>query len=408
VPVRPEVDACQLANVSSSTRETIPLLSGGIISLRPGTQLGVSFVSEAVAALGFETLLIPLQGTETRPSTEAIVLSRSGSFALKLRKANSTQECSLIPRLEVTCGQDELEVAGRCRRCPLTEGFWQDTNKQCKKKPLMAVKAATDRLVIQLFKSRSVPTSSSTIEVRLVRGDVDSAEPIVWAARSSAGWLRLGNTSGTVYSNAPVAAVGVVVNASGMEDTFTTGPLNATIELTSSMPAADSSSSVFEQKSSVLEMVAELRIVAEVELIPSDLTVQILGGGTLHTGTGAATGSSYVVTIDEEVPAGSKLIVTVKAFDYARLPISRPDARISMNLYMNLSMDGVWKGAANLLYVTANEYRAEVPAIQDAGSYELIISSITGSVTLRFTVSSSKQALYIALGISSVRTPVST
>ena len=47
--------------------------------------------------------------------------------------------------------------------------------------------------------------------------------------------------------------------------------------------------------------------------------------------------------------------------------------------------------------------------MQDAGSYDLIVSSSdTPSVTLRFTVSSSKQALYIAAGISSVRTPIWT
>jgi hypothetical protein len=290
VPVQQEVNACQLANVnsSSSSTETIPFLSGGVYIVRPGTQLGVSFVSAAVTGLGFETLLIPLQGTETRPSTEAIVLSRSGSFALKLRKANSTQECSLIPRLEVTCGQDESQVAGQCRRCPLTEGFWQDKNKQCKKKALMAVKAASDGLLVKLSKSRSAPTSSWTIEVRLVRGDIDSSEPIVWAASTSTGWLRLVNTTGTVYSNAPVAAVGVVVDATGLIDTFTTGPLNATIVLSSSMPAADSSSAVFELKSSVLEMVAELTIVAEVELIPSDVSVQTLDGGRLSTTEAAA------------------------------------------------------------------------------------------------------------------------
>ena len=105
--------------------------------------------------------------------------------------------------------------------------------------------------------------------------------------------------------------------------------------------------------------------------------------------------------------AGSKLIVTVKAFDYERLPISRPGVQIGMNL----SMGGVWKGAANLLYLSANEYRAEVPAtwMEDAGSYHLeianleIASGARSFVTLHFTVSSSKSSLYIALGISSVR-----
>ena len=69
-------------------------------------------------------------------------------------------------------------------------------------------------------------------------------------------------------------------------------------------------------------------------------------------------------------------------------------------------LGGVWKGAANLLDVTANENRAEVPAMQDAASYDVISSSSAGSGTLRFTVSSSKQALYIAARISSVRKPV--
>jgi hypothetical protein len=133
--------------------------------------------------------------------------------------------------------------------------------------------------------------------------------------------------------------------------------------------------------------------------------VQTLDGGRLSITEAAAATDSTIFAVTDEVAAGSKLIVTVKAFDYERLPISRPGVQIGMNL----SMGGVWKGAANLLYLTANEYRAEVPAMQDAGSYDLIISSSnTRSVILRFTVSSSKQALYIALGISSVRTPVWT
>jgi hypothetical protein len=368
----------------------------------------VSFSSAAATATGFETLLIPLQGTETLPSSEAISLSRSGLFALKLRKVNSTQECSLIPRLEVRCGQEEQEVAGQCRRCPLDKGFWQDGNRKCKKKPLMAVKAASDRLIIKLSKTRSSPTSHSTIEVRLASGDVESTELIMWTARSSTDWLRLGNATGMVYSDAPVAPIGVVMDATGLADTFTTGPRIAAIVLTSTMPAAGSSSSVFERGSSVLEMVAELTIVADVELIPSDVTVRTPDGGTLSTGAAVPTGSLVtVITIDDEVAAGSKLTVTVRAFDCDRLPVFRPDAQIAMSLFMGDNR--VWKGATKLIYLATNEFRAEVPAtwVEDAGSYDLNITSSSGGVTLRFTVSSSKQALYIALGISSVRMPES-
>ncbi len=45
-------------------------------------------------------------------------------------------------------------------------------------------------------------------------------------------------------------------------------------------------------------------------------------------------------------------------------------------------------GRARLISIntlTANEYRAEVPATKDAGTYD-VISGSTGSVTLRFTV----------------------
>jgi hypothetical protein len=177
------------------------------------------------------------------------------------------------------------------------------------------------------------------------------------------------------------------------------------------MPAANSNSSVFELKSSVLEMVAELTIVAEVELIPSDVSVQTLDGGRLSTTEAASATDSKIITINDELAAGRRLIVTVKAFDYERLPISRPDVQIRMILFIGDSHNRARKGATNLLYLTANEYRAELPAtwVQDAGSYDLSITSSTRSVTLRFTVvSSSKQNLYIALGISSVRTPVST
>jgi hypothetical protein len=171
--VQQEVDACEVASVRSSIDGTVLVRSEAGIPLRPGAQLSISCAADTT---GYEARLVPLLGTEAFDATKAIVLSRSGLFALKLKKVNSTQECSLIPGLEVTCGQDEQEVAGQCRRCPLTEGFWQDKNKQCKRKALMAVKVASDSLRILLTKSLSTPTVTSTIEVRLTSGDVESTE----------------------------------------------------------------------------------------------------------------------------------------------------------------------------------------------------------------------------------------
>jgi hypothetical protein len=313
------------------------------------------------------------------------LLGRSGRFALKLKKANSTQECSLIPKLEVGCGQDETEVAGECRRCPLNEGFWQDANKQCKKKPLMAVMVASDRLVLVVEKNRLTPTKSSPVEIRLVGGDIGPTEPIVWTATSSASWLRLGTTNGTVHSSAPVAALAAVADSSRLQDTSTTGPLNATITFTSSLRSAGS---VFEQGSNELTMVAELSIVADIDLHASDLIVRSADASVLGAG--------------DELAAGSKLLVTVKAFDFEYFPISRPGLQIKMSLFMGDK--DVLKGETNLLFLTANEYRAELPAawVQDAGLYHLNVSSSTGDVAFSFSVVSGNQSLFIALGISSV------
>ena len=342
-------------------------------------------------ASGFQTLLVPLQGTETRPSTQTILLGRSGSFALKVKKVNSTQECWLVPRLDVMCSRDEQEVAGQCRSCPVSEGFWQDWQNQCKKKPLMAVKAASDRLLIKLTKTRSAPTLSTAIEVRLVSGDVEFTEQIVWTASSAVRWLRLAQSTGTVYSNAPVAPVDVVVDATGLNDTFAMGPLNATITLFASMPTAGPNSSVFERETSVLNMVAELTIVAEVDLTPSDLTVQTLDGGILRSGAAVAIESS--------------LTVTIEAFDFERLAVSRPGLQITVRLFTDDDSKTL-KGVANLFFHGENRYRAELPGswLQDAGSYILNVSTAgTDLETLRFDVTNSKLSLYIAAAISSVR-----
>jgi hypothetical protein len=139
-------------------------------------------------------------------------------------------------------------------------------------------------------------------------------------------------------------------------------------------------------------MAAELWIVADVSLEQDDATVQTADGSVLG--------------VEAEVPAGSKLTVTVSAFDYERLPISRPGLQIAMRLTMGDTTKPLFKGAASLVHLAGNKYRAEVPGtwLVDAGSYHLAITSSTNSgATLKFTVSSSRQSLYIALGISSVR-----
>jgi hypothetical protein len=394
VPVQQEVDACQLARVNSSSGETIPNPIGGSISLRPGTQLGVSFVSEAVTGSGFETLFVPRQGTETRPSTEAIVLSRSGSFALKLRKANSTQECSLIPKLEVKCDSGELEVAGRCQSCPESEGFWLDAKgSQCKKKPRIEVKAASKKLSIKHVKARrSEDGIKATVEVRLTSGDIDAtpADRIAWLATSSAQWLRLGRTDGTVDSKDPVAEFAVLIDATGFRDTYNASasgqqPLFGTITVTSSM--RDKRTDLFEDGTHSMALPVELTIEAAPVLRRDDVVV-------VQTADGAVLADGGSVTV------GSSLLVRVNAMDYERLPINRPDLRLTLSLF---SSDGRVAKRVSLLFVTGSTYVSEITGswILDPGSFGLNVSSADSHFAIRFeAVRQDPKLIYLAAGLS--------
>jgi hypothetical protein len=367
--------------------------------LRPGTHLEVSFAAATVLTAGFETLLMPLQGTETRPSMEAILLNRSGSFALKLQRVNSTQDCSLIPRLEVKCGQDEQEVAGQCRRCPLTDGYWQDSNKQCKKKALMAVQVASDRLLIALPKTRSARTYSTAIEVRLVSGDVESTGKVEWTAISTSPWLRLGKAAGSVSSEDPVARLDVIADATGLHDTYLTGPLNATLSFTSTMPH-EQSDVVFDSGSHQLTMTAEVSIEAAVYLNPNDVKFQ--------------TSTADILSSGGEVAAGDTLTVTVAVYDCEGLAISRRGLLLQMSLCddndhdCQTSNDPKTLKTATLLYLADNTYRGLLSGdwIKNAGLYTVRVRTTNGTdsepVLFKMAVTEGNRQHYVKAGISAV------
>jgi hypothetical protein len=311
-------------------------------------------------------------------------------FALKLKEVNSGRECSLIPRLDIKCAEDEQEVDGKCTprpKCAVAEGFWLDSSSKCRKKALMAAKVSSDSLRIKLTKSRSTRTLTSTIEVRLTSGDVDSAERVFWTAMSSAGWLRLGQASGTVYTDASVALVSAVADATGLNDTFTSGPLNTIVRINSTMRTAGPNV-VFQNATDELWMAVELTIVAEVSLPHSAVVVQ--------TGDGAVLADSGSVTV------GSSLLVRVNAMDYEGLAINRPDLRMTLSL---LSSDGRVAKHASLLFVTGSTYGAEITGswILDPGSFGLNVSSADSHLTIRFEATQQDPKLiYLVAGLSVV------
>jgi hypothetical protein len=380
-PVQQEVDLCQLASVSSSATLT-RLVSGDIVT-RPGTQLGISFET-GISIIGFETLLVPLQGTERRPITETLWLNRSGLFAVKLKKENSKQECSLIPRLDVRCGEGEQEVDGQCQprdTCRSSDGFWEDITAsavKCRKRPLMAVKAASDKLQIVLRKRSSAPDIDAAVEVRLVSGDADAAAVVEWTASSSSDWLVLERSFGMVSSANPVATIHVIVRGSGQSDTAASGPLESLIRVRSSMRGR---ADLFENGTSRLELVVAVTIEADVYLGQADVRLQTKGGEDVTSGS--------------KVIIGDTLTVTAIAFDYERLPIGRATLRILAELSSVAS-----NHTALVQPLDGNSYRAELPStwIDTPGEYTLRL----GSVEIRFTVTKTNQSLYVAAAIGAV------
>jgi hypothetical protein len=254
-----EPDPCQDAMVDSSVdgRLFASNLSDTFL-LRPGSQLSVR-VRTAAKGEPYETLLIPSQGTETRNISDNITLT-TGTFGLQLKYRSSsgeTKQCPLLQKLVVECADGDDEVNGICQVCG-REGWWFDPQAhRCSRWPRMALIAASDRLAIVHTKRPSKPSPSSTVEIRLVSGDVEAASILRWTATSGHSWLQISPSSGTVSSTNPVATVNVTVLASGHGDTAVSGPLASHIKLSSSLRGR---SDLFEHNTSTLNMKVEVRV----------------------------------------------------------------------------------------------------------------------------------------------------
>jgi hypothetical protein len=309
-----------------------------------------------------------------------------GAYNLTIESIHGAETVSSlrIP-FEVRCGDsEEKDLSGRCRpRCKDEPGFnWLDAKANaCKKRPEMALKAASDKLSITHTKALSNPVSKSTVEVRLASGDVDGISAVEWIASSSAGWLRLGQSNGTVNSDAPVAQMNLVLDSTGLNDTGVASLLRANITVVSRMAGR---SDLFDKGTHLLTMEVQVAILAVPSVTRADVRIQRSSGEDLMDG-----GS---------VVSGDALIITANTFDYERLPISREGLQLTVHLV----------GGRDLLkllemrYREGNTYRSEVPSswLEKAGSYSLNISN---TVEIRFEVSKSNRSVYIGAAIASVR-----
>ena len=183
-------------------------------------------VGAAANAKQVETVLIPSQGTEVRNVTDDVNLTKVGSFGLHLRYLTSRGEpkqCPLASKVVVACREGEDEVNGQCQPCDPVASWYNLLAGKCSRRPRMALKAASDRLVVTLIKTRNTMVRATTIEVRLASGDVNSVSPVSWTASSSASWLSLMEDRGIVDSASPVAELHVNMSATGRADASESG-----------------------------------------------------------------------------------------------------------------------------------------------------------------------------------------
>jgi uncharacterized protein with PQ loop repeat len=294
--------------------------------------------------------------------------------------------------MDVKCSEGEQEIDGLCRPrevCTNQNGFWEETVAgvtKCRKKPRMAIKAANDALAVALKKSYASPDARSNVEIRLVSGDVDAASTVEWTASSSSKWLVLGQTSGTVASDHPVAVMSVTALGSGQNDTSASGPLRSIITVSSRIRQQPGRSDLFELNTGSLAMAVEVTIEAALRLTNADVRVVDRDGNS--------------VTDGGEVVSGRTLSVTARAFDFERLQICRTALQIAVQLSQ---LSGASNESLPMVHHDGNTYQAELPSswISEPGPYTLWIDG--GAVAIRFVAAeSSKNLVYLAAALSAV------
>jgi hypothetical protein len=194
----------------------------------------------------------------------------------------------------------------------------------CRRKALMAVLASSEIKVIEmtLFKSDASWTVSQSIELRLKDGEI-AADPdriINWNATAGNGahWLLLSRLNGSLHSAMSVATIEATVVGTGLGDTATTGPLDTSVTFQSGATLMNRSD--FLNGTDVQTISVRLSIVATPFVNATHVTI-----------TRSSDTSDTPVDLLEPIEAGEKLTVSVKAFDFEGMPITRADLQLFLD-----------------------------------------------------------------------------
>ena len=228
-----------------------------------------------------------------------------------------------------------------CRECTADE--WRDpATGGCRQRAEMAVRASSGSLKMTLVKTRSVTTVKAEVEMRLKSGNVDEIQCTALPSTIS-GWLSMGSSSGNVSSARPVATMTVIANGTGLGDTAASGPIKSNITVEANVTLDDL---IFLNGTRLQMIDVELTIIALPYIDESHVTI-------------TSSSSGRAVKLGEPVDAGDRLVVSVKAFDADRLPISRKDLQLTVQVKGNLN--GVQRAPLEPDTTGINVYTAAIP-----------------------------------------------
>lgn len=151
------------------------------------------------------------------------------------------------------------------------------------------------------------PTVTS-MQVRLVSGDVDLKAPVTWQAAASAPWISVQTRSGIVYTEAPVIATTVGLDSVGFADSDASDPIAASVSIRSESSAPQFARNSDGKPTEVLSIAVEMVVEASVQLNRSDVLLK--------------TSIGVVVSDGGSIERRTGMSVLISAFDFERLPIN--------------------------------------------------------------------------------------
>jgi hypothetical protein len=355
------------------------------VQLPDGTELSVQAVFDAPS----KTYQAAIRGLVQAGVHRVLLVTSLATTRLEV--ANLTLDCAPGYAADLQ-SVTQLQCVPTRKACA-EEYKYEDADGACKGYPTMGIAAVSRELRLNMKKACGGQQNArlDPLEVRLVSGDIDDASIIRWNASSSASWISLELTDGSVSTLKAAVELPFTVDLRGLNDTARSGPLTAyiTIQSNSSDDAVR-----FLNDSETLRILVELKIEAEACASTSVFALK-------------AVAAERAISNGSDVVAGDSVRVSVESFDADRLPIERPTQEIRIlyraaELNQNTSIMMKWTGKQSKQRYE-NVYIGEIAGgVLAEGQYTLLlVDGGNAEASMVFTVAKTR-TLELVFGVSAM------